>query len=263
MFNFLSILAVLGLTGTYNVAVAIEDAQVERYGYKIVQSYPHDSKAFTQGLFFDGGYLYESTGLYGTSTVRKVSIDDGKVQKLHRMSRRHFGEGSVGWNGKIYVLTWRQQTGFVIDQHSFRVERQFYYRGEGWGLTHNGHALIMSDGTDKLRYLDPDSFNEIKEVSVTLDGNPVPRINELEWIEGEIFANVWQSDLILRIDPETGKVKGIIDLTGIIEDGIVPDRRNNVLNGIAYDPATKRLFVTGKNWPTLFEIELVKANEDK
>ncbi len=248
----------VGLTFIMALGVAVCHAQgeVPRYGYKVVNSYPHDATAFTQGLLFDNGSLYESTGLNGASSVRKVDLEGGQVVKKHNISRRYFGEGLVNWNGKLYVLTWRKQTGFVLDQNTFRVERQFYYRGEGWGITKNSDHLIMSDGTDKLRFLDPESFNEVKEVSVTLNGNPVPRINELEWVNGEIFANVWQSDLIIRINPESGAVVGIIDLTGILPDGTIPDRRNNVLNGIAYDKELDRLFVTGKKWPTLFEIEI-------
>jgi glutaminyl-peptide cyclotransferase len=255
-FNILMGLAFLMAIGA---SVGNAQGEVPRYGYKVVNAYPHDAAAFTQGLLFDNGSLYESTGLNGASSVRKVSLDNGQVLKKHNISRRYFGEGLVSWNRKLYVLTWRKQTGFVLDQNTFRVERQFYYRGEGWGITQNGENLIMSDGTDKLRFLDPENFNEVKEISVTLNGNPVPRINELEWVNGEVFANVWQSDLILRINPESGAVVGIIDLTGILPDGTVPDRRNNVLNGIAYDKETDRLFVTGKKWPILFEIEITDA----
>ena len=249
----LTCLMALGVVGCH------AQGEVPRYGYKVVNTFPHDETAFTQGLLCDNGTLYESTGLNGASSVRKVSLENGQVLKKHNISRRYFGEGLVAWNGKLYVLTWRKQTGFVLDQNTFRVERQFYYRGEGWGITQNGDHLIMSDGTDKLRFLDAENFSEVKEISVTLNGNPVPRINELEWINGEIFANIWQSDLIIRINPESGAVIGIIDLTGILPDGTVPDRRNNVLNGIAYDKSSGRLFVTGKKWPTLFEIEITEA----
>ncbi|UTW55585.1 glutaminyl-peptide cyclotransferase [Kordiimonas sp. SCSIO 12610] len=248
-----SLAVFLNFTGT----LSAQD-QIPRYGYKIINSFPHDPNAFTQGLLIENGVLYESTGLYGESSVRRVALETGQVEQKYNISRRYFGEGIVNWKDKLFVLSWRKQTGFVLGKNTFRVERQFHYRGEGWGITQNGEHLIMSDGTNKLRYLDPEKFNEVKEISVTFEGNPVQKINELEWVNGEIFANVWQSDLILRIDPETGAVKGILDLTGILPDGTVPDRRNNVLNGIAYDADTNRLFVTGKKWPTLFEIQIVE-----
>lgn len=223
-------------------------------GYKVVNTYPHDANAFTQGLFFHDGFLYEGTGLRGRSTIRKVEIETGKVLQAVELPGEFFGEGITMWGDRLIGLTWQEQTAFVLDLKTFKLWRKFNYAGEGWGITHNGRELIMSDGTPELRFLDPLTFKELRRVRVTADGLPVEQLNELEWVEGEVFANIWQTDRIARIDPKTGRVAGWIDLAGLL-----PQRSgsgDDVLNGIAYDAKTKRLFVTGKLWPKLFEIQL-------
>ena len=225
------------------------------YGYKVLQSYPHDAGAFTQGLFFHDGFLYESTGLQGRSSVRKVEIETGKVLQAVALPDEVFGEGITIWADRVIGITWQDRTGYVLDLKSFKLWRRFSYPGEGWGITHNDKELIMSDGTPELRFLDPLTFKELRRLRVTANGQPLSEINELEWVEGEIYANIWRTDRIARIDPGTGKVVGWIDLTGLL-----PQRGGgeDVLNGIAYDRQKKRLFVTGKLWPRLFEIQLVK-----
>jgi len=226
-------------------------------GYKVVKTYPHDATAFTQGLFFHDGFLFEGTGLEGRSTIRKVDIETGRVLQKIDLPPEVFGEGITQWGDRIIGLTWRDQTAYVLDLKSFKLWRKFSYPGEGWGLTHNEHELIMSDGTAELRFLDPISFKELRRVRVTADGQPVTQLNELEWVDGEILANIWQTDRIARIDPKTGRVTAWVDLSGLLPDS---ERLNGdaVLNGIAYDPKAKRLFVTGKLWPKLFEVKLVK-----
>lgn len=234
-------------------------AAVPVQGFKVVHSYPHDPQAFTQCLFFHDGFLYEGTGLRGRSTIRKVEIETGRVVQAVELPPEVFGEGISQWGDRLIGITWQEQTAFVLDLRSFKLWRKFNYPGEGWGLTHNAKELVMSDGSAELRFLDPLSFKELRRVRVTADGRPVDQLNELEWVEGEIFANVWQTDRIARIDPRTGRVTAWIDLAGILPD----DQRLNadaVLNGIAYDEKKKRLFVTGKLWPRLFEIQLTKPS---
>ncbi|MFT7724032.1 MAG: glutaminyl-peptide cyclotransferase [Roseateles sp.] len=223
-------------------------------GYQVVNSYPHDPGAFTQGLFFHDGFLYEGTGLHGRSSIRKVALETGRVVQAVELPAEFFGEGITVWGDRLIGITWQEQTAFVLDLKTFKLWRKFSYAGEGWGLTQNGRELIMSDGSAELRFLDPLSFRELRRVRVTADGRPVTQLNELEWVEGEVFANVWQSDRIARIDPRTGKVAGWIDLAGLLPQRSGSD---DVLNGIAYDARAKRLFVTGKLWPKLFEIRLV------
>jgi glutamine cyclotransferase len=225
------------------------------YTYKIVNSYPHDPQAFTQGLAFDDGFLYEGTGLYGRSTLRKVELTSGKVVRSLRLPRRFFGEGITVFGEHIIQLTWRSKLAFAYGKRDFELQRSFPYPTEGWGLTHDGTRLILSDGTATLHFLDPRNFREIDRIEVFDDTGPVQGLNELEYVRGEIFANVWRSDRIARIAPATGRVTGWIDLSGILP---ARDREGpvDVLNGIAYDPARSRLFVTGKLWPKLFEIEL-------
>lgn len=225
------------------------------YTYKIINTYPHDPQAFTQGLAFDDGFLYEGTGLYGRSTLRKVELTSGKVIRSLRLPERFFGEGIAVLGQQIIQLTWRSKLGFVYDKNNFELQRSFPYPSEGWGLAHDGTRLILSDGTATLHFLDPRNFREIDRVEVFDDAGPVQGLNELEYVRGEIFANVWRSDRIARIAPATGRVTGWIDLSGILP---ARDREApvDVLNGIAYDPARSRLFVTGKLWPKLFEIEL-------
>ena len=225
------------------------------HGYKVVHSYPHDPDAFTQGLFFHDGFLYEGTGLRGRSTIRKVEIETGRVVQAVELPGEVFGEGITMWGDRIIGLTWQEQTAFVLDLKSFKLWRKFNYPGEGWGLTHNDRELILSDGTPELRFLDPLTFKELRRVRVTADGKPVTELNELEWVEGQVFANIWQTDRIARIDPKTGHVVGWIDLAGLLPAN-QRTGQDDVLNGIAYDPAKKRLFVTGKLWPRLFEIQL-------
>ncbi len=227
------------------------------YGYRVVNAYPHDRQAYTQGLIFSNGFLYESTGLHGASTLRRVQLATGRVLVRHSLDRRYFGEGLTEWGGSLFQLTWTSNVGFIYDRSSLMARGIFRYPGEGWGLTHDRKRLIMSDGTAILRFLDPGSFQETGRLPV-LDGNlPVAELNELEFVQGEIFANIYRSDLIARISPQTGRVVGWIDLSGLLpegEKGIPVD----VLNGIAYDARKDRLFVTGKLWPKLFEIELFR-----
>jgi glutaminyl-peptide cyclotransferase len=226
-----------------------------RYSYEIVHTYPHDRRAFTQGLLFLNGVLYESTGLNGQSSVRKVDLTTGKVLQETDVPAQYFAEGLAALNEKLYQLTWQQNTAFVYDLNTFNREMLFSYTGEGWGLTTDGQSLILSDGTDQIRFLDPSNFQVKRTINVREDGEPVAELNELEYVKGEIFANVWQTDHILRINPSTGEVVGDINLTGILPIAD-HDATTDVLNGIAYDAPTDRLLVTGKNWPKLFEIRL-------
>lgn len=228
------------------------------YGYRVVHVYPHDTSAYTEGLFYKDGYLYESTGEAGESTVRKVELETGKVLQRHDVPDAYFGEGIVDWNHELIQLTWKSELGFVYDLASFRQQRTFRYPGEGWALTRDSKHLYMSDGSPVLRVLDPDTLTATGSIMVTDNGEPVTNLNELEWVRGEIYANVWMTNRIARIDPATGHVTGWIDLSGLLDVSRLPDPGNDVLNGIAYDEQHDRLFVTGKRWPKLFEITLVK-----
>jgi len=232
-----------------------EPASVPVYGYEVVRVWPHDRTAFTQGLTWHEGELLESTGRY-PSTVRRVRLEDGAVLTRRDLDVAWFGEGLTEIGGKVLTLTWRGGKGFIWDTSDLSPEGEFRYPGEGWGLTDDGQRLILSDGTPVLRFLDPDTFAETGRATVTLQGRPVSQINELEWIDGEVFANVWQTDVILRIDPATGEVTGVVDLRGLLPDRTGMNPVDDVLNGIAWDPVDRRLFVTGKNWPSLFEIRL-------
>ncbi len=234
---------------------------VPEYGYEVVHTYPHDKFAFTEGLFYWHGVLYESTGLNGQSSVRKVRLETGEVLQKHDVPEQYFGEGIINWKDKMIQLTWQTQVGFIYDFNTFEVKGQFEYPGEGWALTTDGKRIIMDDGTPQLRFWDPETLKETGRLLVTDQGRPVEKLNELEWVKGEIFANIWETYRIARIDPNTGKVVGWIDLTGILSpsDQIQGgDFGTDVLNGIAYDAEHDRLFVTGKRWPKLFEIRLVK-----
>jgi glutamine cyclotransferase len=222
------------------------------YGFTIVNTFPHDPNAFTQGLVFEDGYLYESTGLRGQSTLRKVDLTTGDVILSLSLDPSLHAEGITVFNDRIIQLTFTSGIGFIYDQQSFTNQGNFNFTPEGWGVTHDGHKLIMSDGSSQLRFLDIETFEETARIEVTDRGQPVIWLNELEYVEGEIYANVWQSDAMARISPETGEVLGWIELSGLLAD----ESQAGVLNGIAYDSATGRLFVTGKNWPKLFEIEL-------
>jgi glutamine cyclotransferase len=225
-------------------------------GYQIVHVYPHDPTAFTQGLIYVDGHLYESTGLNGRSSLRMEDLSTGRVLQKYNLPAEYFGEGLTDWGSTLIQLTWQAHKGFVYDRFSFSLLRTFDYQGEGWGLTHDATQLIMSDGTSYLRFLDPKSFRESRRIHVTDEtGRGVENLNELEYIHGEIYANVWQSDKIARISPRTGKVLGWIDLSGLINKREMGSS-DAVLNGIAYDSAGDRLFVTGKLWPKLFEIRI-------
>ncbi len=226
------------------------------YRYRVIETYPHDPRAFTQGLVYEGGELFEGTGIRGRSSLRRVELETGQVRQQHALPAQYFGEGITLFGDQIIQLTWQSHIGFVYDKVSFRLLKQFTYPTEGWGITHDGRRLIMSDGTANLYFLDPETLAETDRVEVYDDQGPVIRLNELEYIQGEVFANVWQTNRIARIDPLTGRVRAWIDLTGLLS---VTDRqqRVDVLNGIAYDAENDRLFVTGKWWPNVFEIQIV------
>lgn len=227
--------------------------------FEVVRAYPHDPEAFTQGLVYVDGRLFESTGRF-PSTVREVNLEDGAVIARAELDMSYFGEGLTEMDGRLYSITWRNQEGFVWDRDALTEPiARFTYEGEGWGLTDDGESLILSDGTPVIRFLDPETFAVERAITVTFRGRPVARLNELEWVDGFILANLWTQDLIVRIDPETGVVVGVIDLTGLLPEEARNDPADDVLNGIAWDEAGRRLFVTGKNWPTLFEIRLIPA----
>jgi glutamine cyclotransferase len=237
----------------------VAQAAIPVYRFIVKNTYPHDPHAFTEGLFFKDGFMYESTGMQGQSSIRKVELSTGKVLQKRDIAAEYFGEGITEVGDDIISLTWKSQIGFVFGFKDFKPKRQFSYTGEGWALTNDGHHVYMSDGTAFIRMLDPKTLKEVRRFQVTADGKPIDQLNEIEWVDGELFANVWGTDVIARIDPATGHVVGWIDLTGLLP----PDQRGTdspdaVANGIAYDSKTQRLFVTGKLWPKLFEIELVK-----
>ncbi len=240
---------------------ATEAGVIPEYGYEVIHTYPHDPLAFTQGLFYLDGFLYEGTGLNAQSSIRKVKLETGEVLEKHDVPEQYFGEGIVNWKDHLVELTWQSHNGFIYDLASFRQIGTFSYPGEGWGLTQDGKRIIMSDGTPQIRFWDPETLKETGRITVTAHGQPVAELNELEWVKGEIYANIWQTDRIARIDPATGKVVGWIDLTGLLgASGAQESAEGNVLNGIAYDAQHDRLFVTGKRWPKLFEIRLVKKS---
>ncbi|MEW6333116.1 MAG: glutaminyl-peptide cyclotransferase [Thermodesulfobacteriota bacterium] len=225
------------------------------YGYRVVRSYPHDRRAFTQGLVYERGFFYEGTGLHGRSSLRKVEPLSGRVLQEARLERIHFGEGITVFGERIVQLTWTSRVGFVYDKASFNLLHRFGYPGEGWGITHDGERLIMSDGTAFLRFLSPRNYRALSSLGVYDDRGPVAGLNELEFVQGAIYANVWPTDRIAVIDPGTGRIAAWIDLSGLLEARDA--RGDDVLNGIAYDPKTDRLFVTGKLWPKVFEIRTV------
>nr|WP_271069027.1 glutaminyl-peptide cyclotransferase [Caulobacter sp. NIBR1757] len=234
-------------------AFAQERAPIQ--SYEVVASFPHDTGAFTEGLFFQDGVLYESTGLKGRSDIRKVDPVTGKVLQKRDLDAKYFGEGIVAWKGKLVELTWQDEIGFLYDLKTFEPKGTFSYPGEGWALTHDGKRIIMSDGTAQLRFLDPDTLKETGRVTVTDGGGEINNLNEIEWVEGEVWANIWRTDWIARIDPVTGKVTGWIDMTDLLP---AADRTGgeDVLNGIAYDAKGRRVLVTGKFWPKLYEIRV-------
>jgi glutaminyl-peptide cyclotransferase len=228
---------------------------VRTYRAVIVQGFPHDPQAFTQGLEYHGGYLYESIGREGRSALRRVDLTSGRVLQEHRLDDQYFAEGLTILNDRIYQLTWKHGRGFVYDRETFAVLDSFSYTGEGWGLANDGTSLIMSDGTNVLRFLDPDTRAVTRTISVRRAGTPVTYLNELEYIDGQIWANVWMSEWIMRIDPQSGNVIGMIDAQRL-RPTLGPTDRSDVLNGIAHDPETGRVFLTGKLWPRLFEVEI-------
>jgi glutamine cyclotransferase len=240
-------------------------ASVPVWGYEVVKSYPHDPKAFTEGLFFHDGFLYESTGQEGQSSLRKVEIETGKIVQKTMLPKESFGEGTAMINDKIYQLTWQENICRVFDAKDFTLQKQFDYQGDGWGLTTDGKNLFMTDSTHVIRVMDPETFKPVRMLTVLReDGKPLMQINELEYIKGELWANVWHSEeprilgkpnYIARIDPNSGKLLGWINLQGISPDDVERDPENT-LNGIAYDAANDRIFVTGKNWKKLFEIKI-------
>ena len=252
-------------SSTHTVRVSVPFAASSRqvdgptpvYSYKVVKSYPHDREAFTQGLVYDDGVLYEGTGLNGRSDLRRVDLETGNVLQERDLDAQYFGEGVTTLGNKAYQITWQSNVGFVYDKTSFELLEQFDYPTEGWGLTDDGSRLIMSDGTARLYFLDPETLDQIGFIDVRDGTTPVTSLNELEYIQGSIYANVWQTDRIAEISPETGLVTAWIDLQGLLP---AADRTPpvDVLNGIAYDAQADRLFVTGKLWPRLFEIDLIK-----
>lgn len=225
-------------------------------GYRVVRTYDHDPEAYTQGLVFDGGVLHESTGQRGASTVRTVEIETGKVLRRTALPYNYFGEGLAMVGDRLIQLTWEEEVARIYDKSTLTALDQFEYEGEGWGLAYDGKHLVMSNGSAVLVFRDPQTFKEVRRVTVRMKGAPLDQLNELEVVEGEVWANVWKKDYIARIDAQSGDVLGVVDLAGIFDRHSVPDE-DAVLNGIAYDPVGKRLFVTGKLWPKLFEIEVV------
>ena len=255
--RFLFLAAALAATACGPAAPA-DAGSIPEYGYQVVHVYPHDPLAFTEGLFYLNGYLYESTGMEGQSSARKVRLETGEVVQKHEVPEQFFGEGIVAWKGKLVQLTWRTEVGFVYDLNTFETRNEFHYPGEGWSMTEDGRRIIMDDGTPQLRFWDPDTLREIGRLTVTANGEPVANLNELEWVKGEIYANIWMTDRIARINAKTGKVVGWIDCTGLLSPSDRVEGQTDVLNGIAYDAEHDRLFVTGKRWPKLVEIRLVR-----
>lgn len=252
----LPVLVLVSLLPAASVFAATRAIPVE--SYRIVHVYPHDANAFTQGLVFVNGMLYESTGLRGQSSLRMVDLATGRVLQQHDLAAKYFGEGLSDWKNQLIQLTWQSHLGFVYDSFSFRTLRTVTYPWEGWGLTHDSQHLILSDGSSVLRLLDPSTFKPVGKIQVTAVGKPVLNLNELEYIHGEIYANIWETNRIARISPATGKVIEWIDLSGLRPPS-VQQNDNAVLNGIAYDGQHDRLYVTGKLWPNLYEIKLIPA----
>ncbi len=256
--RFRQVFTFIFVVGLHAVPAHAKAPPIPVYTPKVVNTFPHDPNAFTQGLFFKDGFFFESTGLKGRSTIRKVNIETGQPVLVRDLPPDLFGEGISDWGDTIVALTWTEQTGFVFTLQGINFKKRFSYQGEGWGLTRSDRELIMSDGTAELRFLDPATLTELRRVPVSADGRPVDQLNELEWVNGEIYANIWQTDRIARIDPRTGKVVAWIDLAGLLPQADRIVGHTDVLNGIAYDAKGKRLFVTGKHWPKLFEIQLVR-----
>lgn len=246
---------VLGLVAVSTLAAFAAGAEPPNYGFRVVHTYPHDPRAYTEGLFYLNGFLYESTGQVGRSTIRKVRIEDGAVLQSRNILPGLFGEGIVNWNDEIVSLTWKDGIGFRWKLDDFSQIGAFHYDGEGWALTQDGQSLIKSDGSAVLQFLDPVTLAETRRLEVTAEGRPVKNINELEWVKGEILANIWLTNRIARIDPKSGKVKGWIDV-GLLPEALHRTDPEQIPNGIAYDAEHDRLFITGKDWPHLYEIRI-------
>jgi glutamine cyclotransferase len=244
----------LGVMGQAPPRIPPPGSKAPQYGYTVVRSYPHDPKAYTQGLEYFDGFLYEGTGVKGSSAVRKVELETGKVVQEVKLHPQYFGEGITIAQGRVFQLTWQDKAGFVYDAKTLKFIRNFSYFGEGWGLTHDATGLVMSDGTSALRFLEPTRFREQRRLKVMDAGVPIDRLNELEMVRGEIWANVWQTDYIVRISPKEGRVLGWINLKGLLGAPTAKLSAEAVLNGIAFDAQKNRIFVTGKLWPRIFEI---------
>ena len=251
-----ALVALLSLAALFRTQFLEPSRGAPAQSYKVLRYFPHDPETFTQGLVFDEGVLYESTGGEGKSDLRRVDLENGTVLDSLPLPDKDFGEGLTVWKDRLIQLTWRSNVGYVYDKRDLRKIREFHYEGEGWGLTHDGRYLIMSGGSSTLRFLDPETFEVARTLLVKDHGRPVSDLNELEYVKGEVYANVWQSDRIARISPKTGEVVGWIDLKGLLKNAPPKPGRPNVLNGIAWDAGRGRLFVTGKLWPWLFQIEV-------
>jgi glutaminyl-peptide cyclotransferase len=256
--TFAALVAFMGIPGS--ASQPLPASGLPTYGYQVVRSYPHDPDAFTQGLQYLDGFLYEGTGLHARSSIRKVKLETGEVLQKRDVPAEFFGEGITVFGNDLIELTWQSHIAFVYDKATFEPKQRFSYPGEGWGLTSDGASLIMSDGTNELRILDPVTFAEKRRVKVTAGGAPLRQLNELEFMKGEVLANVWLTDSVARIALDTGRVTGMIDLRGLLSasERARVDAQGGVLNGIAYDAAHDRLFVTGKLWPKVFEIKITR-----
>jgi glutaminyl-peptide cyclotransferase len=237
------------------------DVGATEYTWEILATYPHDADAFTQGLEYRDGEFFESTGRYGESSLRRVDLETGEVLQLHELDEHLFGEGLTVYGDRIYQLTWQAEVAFVYDRNTFELLGEYTYEGEGWGLANDGNRLIMSDGSNLITYRDPETFEEIGTIQVYDDRVPMTELNELEYIDGEIWANIWLQDVIVVIDPESGQVTRRLDMTDLLQDEDRGDHDVDVLNGIAWDEENGRLFVTGKLWPVIYEIEVRPAHE--
>lgn len=256
--RWLVILAMITAGGGVAAWGFSRDRPADVYRYEVIHEFPHDAQAFCQGLVFEDGILYEGTGSYGKSCLRKIDLDSGKVLQQVNLNRRLFGEGITIWKDKLIQLTWKSHIGIVYDKNTFAKTETFRISGEGWGLTHDDQHLIISDGSSTLRFINPETYKISHRLAVNSQGRRVKNLNELEFWKGEILANIWKSDMIARIDPQNGHLLGWIDLSGL-KPVTVRQNREAVLNGIAYDTMNQRLFVTGKHWPKLFEIRITKT----